>query len=240
MLADDSAEGKTVRDVLQEGSTSSEMRPSESVYREVSWKVSHEIRSSLVRILTLIDSMDMNGLDDKYYKVLKSIKQAADTIDLNLKSIAETLGSLTLDNDIANTTKLEGKSWKIFIVDDDPVMSRIAVKQVNSFDLKHEILSYQSGRDVVDYLQSYNEEDAGDLMIFLLLDINMPEVNGWEVLEAISREKLGPKFQVVMYSSSVCPNERSRAMKYPFVRGFIEKPMSKRVLEEFFYSLRLM
>lgn len=208
--------------------------------KELSWILSHEIRSSLVQVLSLINDLKEEASADYNSRFIEVLELSASKMDLDLKRLVGKLESFSTNAQMQFGSLSKNKPWKVLVVDDDPIMNSLAIRHVNSFGLQHDTLSYKSGKEFLDYLRNRYQEEPAGIMVFMLLDINMPEVNGWDVLEVIRKEKLGSNFQVVMYSSSICPNERRRAMKYPFVRGFIEKPMSKGVLEEFFYSVRLM
>lgn len=62
---------------------------------------------------------------------------------------------------------------------------------------------------------------------FIFLDLNMPEMNGWEFLEAlVLPEATSNSFpQIYILSSSLDPSDRLRAENNPSVRGFLSKPL---------------
>jgi CheY-like chemotaxis protein len=70
----------------------------------------------------------------------------------------------------------------------------------------------------------------------VLLDINMPVINGWEVLEEIEKSALPAKQYLTIYmlSSSVSPGDKSKAAGYALVSGYIEKPLSREQMQSFF------
>jgi CheY-like chemotaxis protein len=62
----------------------------------------------------------------------------------------------------------------------------------------------------------------------VLLDINMPKLSGWEVLqklENLPKEVTNP-LKIYILSSSIDPEDRQRADKHPLVVGYIEKPIT--------------
>ena len=70
---------------------------------------------------------------------------------------------------------------KILIADDDNLV-RNAIKQIlTMFD--RDVISVSSGREVLD--------QVNDDIDVIILDINMPDMNGFETLEALNRKKLG-------------------------------------------------
>jgi CheY-like chemotaxis protein len=54
----------------------------------------------------------------------------------------------------------------------------------------------------------------------------MPVLNGWEFLDAYSSIFPERKDTIVILSSSIDYQDRQKAMEYPIVSGFLEKPLS--------------
>jgi len=79
------------------------------------------------------------------------------------------------------------------------------------------------GEEAIDYLQSGLEK----LPDLLLLDINMPRMNGHEFLEFWSKQNRGIIPMVVLLTSSDQELDKQRAMKYPFVKDYMLKPLDK-------------
>jgi CheY-like chemotaxis protein len=71
----------------------------------------------------------------------------------------------------------------------------------------------------------------------ILIDINMPVLNGWEFLEAYDNLDVSQQVDMYMLSSSVYENDIEKAKTYKKVKGFISKPLSINRLIELFDSL---
>jgi CheY-like chemotaxis protein len=74
---------------------------------------------------------------------------------------------------------------------------------------------------------AYNTSDAADAI--LLLDINMPTLLGWEVLDEIKNfpEEVKSRFKIFMLTSSLNPDDKQRAISNPLLWGYIEKPLTE-------------
>lgn len=65
----------------------------------------------------------------------------------------------------------------------------------------------------------------------LLLDINMPEMKGWQVLDELERR--GINIQVKMLTSSMDPHDVEESKNYGMVSGFLNKPLKEEEVELF-------
>lgn len=67
-----------------------------------------------------------------------------------------------------------------------------------------------------------------DIPRIILLDLNMPVMNGWDFLDEL--EKLGTitdSIEIFIISSFTNTQDRNKAQNHPFVKGYFEKPLSK-------------
>jgi CheY-like chemotaxis protein len=72
------------------------------------------------------------------------------------------------------------------------------------------------------------EENQADL---LLLDVNMPEMSGWEFLDELANK--GIRINVKMLTSSMDPDDIQKSNEYHQISGFLVKPLQADVIEEF-------
>jgi CheY-like chemotaxis protein len=71
----------------------------------------------------------------------------------------------------------------------------------------------------------------------LFLDINMPIMNGKEFLIAVSHQYKVLPFPVIIVTSSIDPEDYKETQSYPFVVGFLEKPMRQEAIESILMSV---
>jgi CheY-like chemotaxis protein len=111
---------------------------------------------------------------------------------------------------------------KILIIDDDDIVLMIQRKLLQRCGVNKEILSFKRSREALDYLI----EEEGEQHFLILLDINMPGMNGWQFLGKLGELEVQHNIQVVMVTSSIDSYDREAALKYEYVIGFIEKPIT--------------
>ena len=120
------------------------------------------------------------------------------------------------------------KSLKVLIADDDNVTRHL----LRSIFLQSELEvvgEATNGEDAVAYCRSMQPN-------VLLLDLNMPRMNGFEVLQTIRLNH--PKLAVIMISSDATLSNVEKARKFG-VDNFIVKPFTAaRVLDAITRSLK--
>ena len=121
---------------------------------------------------------------------------------------------------------MEQKKYKkIFVVDDDEVNNFITRKLLSQFDKDYEITTYSNPVQAFEVLEKANS-GVGYFPDMILLDINMPGIDGFEFLAKMKEYNLTDKIQVIMYSSSSQKEDKKKAESFPNVVGYLEKPFS--------------
>ena len=116
---------------------------------------------------------------------------------------------------------------KVLIMDDDPIHHKIAGAFINKYTILKDYQSYLNPVNaLIDLTDAYCAEKEMPELIFL--DLNMPELNGWEFLETFSKISAltGQRTKVYIITSSIDKNDREKAYTYPCVKGFHSKPLS--------------
>jgi len=113
----------------------------------------------------------------------------------------------------------------LLVIDDDDINIFIIKKIVEKTGYEAKMVAKTNGQLAIDYINELISTEQ-PLPQLILIDINMPILNGWEFLEAY--EKLGIEENIDMYmlSSSVYENDIEKAKTYKTVKGFISKPLS--------------
>jgi|AntRauTorckE5430_2_1112549.scaffolds.fasta_scaffold27776_2 CheY-like chemotaxis protein len=110
---------------------------------------------------------------------------------------------------------------KIFLVDDDKIFLLTAKFSLKRVFPNADIQSFNNAEEAISRLI----KEKPDL---LLLDLNMPVMDGWTFLEELEQRGSAVTFPIYIVSSSIDPSDISRANEHDHVMGFIEKPLDER------------
>lgn len=120
----------------------------------------------------------------------------------------------------------------VVIIDDDAVILFLHKILIQKSPLPSNVTEFKNASEGLNYLSSRRSETP--LLVFL--DINMPEINGWEILERI--REMSQKIFVVMVTSSINNSDRQKAAGFPEVIEYLEKPLSSEACKALYDRLR--
>ena len=125
---------------------------------------------------------------------------------------------------------------RILLVDDDEINNFISIKLIKKVLLNTEISACLNGRFAIDELIEMNRKDPANLPDYILLDINMPIMNGWEFLDEYEKLDIDTagKTKIYIISSSVFSNDISKAKTYRSVKDFVSKPLNIEKINQLF------
>jgi CheY-like chemotaxis protein len=124
----------------------------------------------------------------------------------------------------------------LLVIDDDDINIFIIKKIVEKTGFAVNMIAKTNGQLAIDYLQEIADHPE-ELPHLILIDINMPVLNGWEFIEAYEKMNIEKAIDMYMLSSSVYENDIEKAKTYKVVKGFISKPLSIDRLIELFRGL---
>ena len=128
------------------------------------------------------------------------------------------------------------RTVSVLLVDDDEINNFISIKLIKKALLNTEIMACLNGKFAIDQLVEIQKKDPEKLPDYILLDINMPIMNGWEFLDEYKRLNIDPlgKSKIFIISSSVFSNDINKARSYNLVTDFISKPLNVDKIIELF------
>ncbi len=126
---------------------------------------------------------------------------------------------------------------KVCVIDDDKLYVSLITMMIKKNSFADELLIFQNGKEALEYFEAAIDDASQILPNVILLDLNMPIMNGWEFLEAMQPYagkmlELGVRLNIV--SSTINPEEVNRAENHEIVHNFITKPISKQAIASAF------
>lgn len=115
----------------------------------------------------------------------------------------------------------------VFYADDDTDDLDLVQDAFARYSKNVEVLTARDGSQALHYLSSLSEADPTPCLI--ILDINMPAMNGKEVLKHIRTIERYESVPVVLFTTSSFPQDESFAKKYN--AGFVTKPLDVKQME---------
>ena len=120
---------------------------------------------------------------------------------------------------------------RVFIIDDDTIHQRIAQIMIEKYQLFDEYISFVDAEKAVIFLKE-NKEIASNLPDVILLDLNMPVIDGWDFLDQYEdiKNQIAKPIRIFIVTSSVDEKDILKAQRYSTVNGFISKPLSPDII----------
>ena len=109
---------------------------------------------------------------------------------------------------------------KVMVIDDDLVSQMVAEAIISKFNSSIEIVTANDGQEALNTLET--SETKPDV---ILLDLNMPGMNGLEFLEAYQHNKKENSI-VAIHTSSENDTDKQKTSAYNFVKAYFTKPIT--------------
>jgi len=110
----------------------------------------------------------------------------------------------------------------IVLIDDDPINNLINKRLINKLNICSKVDEFLEAEKALVSIKSACQDEK----LLILLDINMPVMNGWDFLNQYLSNCQSREDKIVMLSSSIDFQDRQKAEEYDCVTGFIEKPLT--------------
>lgn len=124
---------------------------------------------------------------------------------------------------------------QILCIDDDPITLMLSKKVIEKSSFSDEIITAQNGEEALLYFNTlkYNKAKIVKKPQLIFLDLNMPVMGGWEFLDYFTSPAYNEfnSINVIVLSSTINPEDLLKAKKYPIIKDFLSKPITKAMLE---------
>lgn len=211
-------------DITDRKTYQNELETKNTQLQEYAFVTSHKVRAPLTSILGLINLIEKQyDVIDGGEGIVEKLKSASNELDSVVKELNNLVSLRELKNSSINfvaEASLFKRPDSIILIDDDKIVNFINRKIIQNTDSNVKLIDFNEAAKALTYLKD-NPDNIPDI---ILLDINMPVMNGWEFLDAFV--KLNLRSVVYMLSSSIDPSDRLKASQYPCVRNFISKPLT--------------
>jgi CheY-like chemotaxis protein len=116
----------------------------------------------------------------------------------------------------------------VLYADDDMDDLELVQESFARYTRNVDVITAKDGIQALSYLQGLTDDDPSPCLI--ILDINMPVLNGKEVLRKLRSLEKFESLPVVLFTTSSFPQDESFARKYN--AGFVTKPLDVNQMEK--------
>ncbi len=119
---------------------------------------------------------------------------------------------------------------EICVIDDDHIYQLIIEKIIRRAAIFGKSTAYKNAAHA---FQQFKDPEFA-LPHLILLDINMPIMDGWEFITQLSscRPNLKDETKIYIVSSSIATADKLKAASFKEISGFLSKPVSVQKLQE--------
>lgn len=117
---------------------------------------------------------------------------------------------------------------KLFLIDDDTIQNHLVKMTIKKIDREIDLTFFSNPILALDFLSKISDIDSNPDII--LLDLNMPELSGWQFLEQYAKFPITSK--VAILSSTIDANDVEKSKTIPLVFHFCHKPITPEKLIE--------
>ena len=119
------------------------------------------------------------------------------------------------------------KEKTIWIIDDDPIYQIIMKKIIIKSGLFSSIMEFTNGKDAIKFLKK-NINKQTVFPDIILLDIEMPLLDGWGFMEEMNglKSQINSEIKIYISSSSIAIEDKERAKNNPNILGYLSKPIN--------------
>lgn len=114
----------------------------------------------------------------------------------------------------------------IMLVDDDSMTTFINKRMLIKAGYTGAIIEFGRAQDALDYL--VDPKNTSNIPDIILIDLNMPEMDGWDFLDVYSKINILSKhITIIMLTMSLNPEDQAKSLNYNAIGSFLTKPLTE-------------
>nr|WP_319399296.1 response regulator [uncultured Carboxylicivirga sp.] len=122
---------------------------------------------------------------------------------------------------------------KVLLIDDDPFLIELNKMMVEWDGLNKYFTTATSAEEALSLISDLKHKNKPS-PDYILLDLNMPEMDGFEFMEQYKQQfyPWHSSTKIIIVTSSTREKDKQKAMSFPFVVGYQEKPLPDNYVAE--------
>ena len=123
-------------------------------------------------------------------------------------------------------------------MDDDELFQFVMRQHFERLELVERIHKFTDGEQALNYIKKHLDQ-PDELPELILLDVNMPYMDGWQFMREYSQLTLpaGKQIKVYVLTSSTHESDLQKAKDFPGLAGYLVKPIGKNIIKEILTEL---
>jgi CheY-like chemotaxis protein len=124
-----------------------------------------------------------------------------------------------------------------YLIDDDSIALFLTTQVLQLEGAANNLRTFSGAAVALAYLLP---RLATDVPAIIFLDLNMPELTGWDFLDALGphASALAGRCRIYLLTSSLAQADTARAAAYPLVAGVIHKPLDQEEVQAIWASMQ--
>ena len=119
---------------------------------------------------------------------------------------------------------------RIIMIEDDPGHAGLIRNNLEDVGITNEIIHYDNGKDALDAILS-NKDNIEDSNIVILLDLNLPGMDGYQILENLRKNEKTKIIPVCILTSTDNENEIKKCYELG-CNAYVTKPLEYTEFQE--------